>query len=931
MTLFNPFYRLTLFQPHSVDPTETTVLSASGTDFKVTTVPAHRLAALSMTAWYPYLDEVTEGGRSGRLDPLTRTVDVGTFELTLIDIRTGSTNTARWVTQFLGNAAGANQFNGLKGKLEESVDDGATWADFETGRIITTSLDDQYPGTKFVMRFRDMGADLDADVFVGRPHASATGPGEMQIIPVGLADPYGDFDTQTLLSGTIKASTAGTGKVLELSSSAQASVRNFIDDSLRQEGVTFNNPVNPRYTDSVRVYIVRGDTGATGELRLGEVETVAGGALGGFHGAVKVTKKVVDALPAIAVTSITRASSTATVTTTADHHWTTGMVITHAGANQADYNIAAAITVTGATTYTYAVGGAPATPATGTITASEYQNYIPLPPNGTAVTFALRRVSSPPTEETPLFIDDVNRITYLSDLLAGYYGYLTTDGRVKRSYAKHASSFSSFTSDASIPTVRKRVKKVTKLFEEIAQTCLEGGLGYFMNASGEVELFDMRFPNATVSPGTITDADLIEEPKWEQAREESIPRLTVLYYEDVEVAISSDQAPQVGGAVGWLGVNTTALMEVQHKVIDFDFGNQDTGGRAVTIDATGFRQAAGETVVSGTNGTMDREPYIYGLAASLGVELRKPYGNGPQRVRLVCRRTATVTALSIGAWVLSSVSKVPDAATSTRGQSRLYRVLETSYHGPAISLLLLDSGPNAVASSPTVGALGAGVDAFHQITIPLTPNAAGDPIIVRVATTDTATTTAPADNSGAWHIITLDGLRTPRVLHAGTYTASNLPSGQNIHVQARSEPAPLTDAKLPSAWAVSTGTDYRATTALSAPSSVANADDTPTTTDTLTLTWTNGSANTPTEIQLVYVSGVGSSVTTIPILPAGSTSFILNNWVTPNTTYTPRVRHTDLLGGVSAWVNASGNLVVPAFFVGPSVGGVGTLVLTEFA
>lgn len=74
-----------------------------------------------------------------------------------------------------------------------------------------------------------------------------------------------------------------------------------------------------------------------------------------------------------AVTSITRVSTTATVTTTLAHGFTTGQLVTHAGAGQAEYNITAAITVTGATTYTYTVSGAPATPATGTITA--FRNY----------------------------------------------------------------------------------------------------------------------------------------------------------------------------------------------------------------------------------------------------------------------------------------------------------------------------------------------------------------------------------------------------------------------------------------------------------------------------------------------------------------------------------------------------------------------------
>lgn len=73
---------------------------------------------------------------------------------------------------------------------------------------------------------------------------------------------------------------------------------------------------------------------------------------------------------ALAVTSITRSSSTATVTTTAPHLLVTGNQVSVSGANQTDYNITATITVTGADTFTYTVANAPTTPATGTILVS---------------------------------------------------------------------------------------------------------------------------------------------------------------------------------------------------------------------------------------------------------------------------------------------------------------------------------------------------------------------------------------------------------------------------------------------------------------------------------------------------------------------------------------------------------------------------------
>lgn len=71
---------------------------------------------------------------------------------------------------------------------------------------------------------------------------------------------------------------------------------------------------------------------------------------------------------AIAVASVTRAGAVATVTTITPHGFTSGDYVTHAGADQQDYNVEAQVTVTGPTTYTFAVGGTPDTPATGTIT-----------------------------------------------------------------------------------------------------------------------------------------------------------------------------------------------------------------------------------------------------------------------------------------------------------------------------------------------------------------------------------------------------------------------------------------------------------------------------------------------------------------------------------------------------------------------------------
>ena len=70
-----------------------------------------------------------------------------------------------------------------------------------------------------------------------------------------------------------------------------------------------------------------------------------------------------------AISSITRSSSTATVTTSGSHGYSTGNWITIAGAGESQYNGIFQITKTAATTFTYAVPGTPSTPASGTKTA----------------------------------------------------------------------------------------------------------------------------------------------------------------------------------------------------------------------------------------------------------------------------------------------------------------------------------------------------------------------------------------------------------------------------------------------------------------------------------------------------------------------------------------------------------------------------------
>jgi hypothetical protein len=75
------------------------------------------------------------------------------------------------------------------------------------------------------------------------------------------------------------------------------------------------------------------------------------------------------------VTSITRTTTVATVTTTTAHGYTSGDSITILGAIQLDYNGAHTVTVTGSNTFTFTVPNTVVTPATGTITSNKELAY----------------------------------------------------------------------------------------------------------------------------------------------------------------------------------------------------------------------------------------------------------------------------------------------------------------------------------------------------------------------------------------------------------------------------------------------------------------------------------------------------------------------------------------------------------------------------
>ncbi len=201
MTTFLPAYRLTVYAPRSVDPTEATVLTpvagAPHSDsFQVTTLP-------TLAGWKPYL--YFPDGRTGKIDVLARTTDIGTVTVILLDPRlSAGDNLTRWLTAYFGNLKGEYRAGGLRSKLEESLTlnaDGTRtdWASWFTGRLQKVRSAGK---SRFALEIQDEASELIQRVFVGRPHSSITYAGVMSLAPIGLTAPFGTIPAVTPFTGS---------------------------------------------------------------------------------------------------------------------------------------------------------------------------------------------------------------------------------------------------------------------------------------------------------------------------------------------------------------------------------------------------------------------------------------------------------------------------------------------------------------------------------------------------------------------------------------------------------------------------------------------------------------------------------------------------------------------------------------------------------
>ena len=172
----------------------------------------------------------------------------------------------------------------------------------------------------------------------------------------------------------------------------------------------------------------------------------------------------------LSVTGITRSGQTATATTASNHGLANNVPVTIAGAVETEYNVSlAAITVTALNQFEYQVTGSPATPASGTITASATFGNVPIASDDFGADFNLAAGEEVTLQSPIAGVDDTLTVDF------GEVGGGTdeeTDASLRNRTLDRIQNPIDHFSDSDITDKAKEINGVTRVFVEGAGTAI---------------------------------------------------------------------------------------------------------------------------------------------------------------------------------------------------------------------------------------------------------------------------------------------------------------------------------------------------------------------------------------------------------------------------------------------------------------------------
>ena len=297
----------------------------------------------------------------------------------------------------------------------------------------------------------------------------------------------------------------------------------------------------------------------------------------GLQYTAQETKSIVTQVESI--TSITRVGSVATVTTSIDHIFASGIPVVIAGAVETEYNGTFEILVTASNEFTYIVTGTPSTPATGTITGTadiasvlfesvgfgDENNLL----SGEELTFA-----------TPLAGID-NTVFVQFDGISGGFDIESDEdlrSRILEAYQNPIALFNV----AQIVAQARLVSGVTRVFVEEATP-----------DAGQVTIFFTR----------DNDVDIIPSAGEVTTVKNKILEIKPAHMDDDDVIVSAPTAITVNFEFSFLAPNVLTMQQAISDSLDQFFRESTTVG--VPIKQFEYQSAIGNTVDPETGQKVD--------------------------------------------------------------------------------------------------------------------------------------------------------------------------------------------------------------------------------------------------------------------------------------------------------------------------------------
>lgn len=820
-------YRLTVYAPYdkSTNPNEDQVMTPlTGAPHSD---PFQVATAEGVTGFQPLLE--LPRGWGGKLSLLKKTTSTGEWTFRLMDRKTGTGNLERWVTAFTGDAEGASRLSRCKVLVEQ--DTGSGFAPWLTGRVRDFRVDGKVWMDLVV---RDLADDQDQTTFMGWPHRSVSYAQTPNLIPLGgFVSPWANFPQET---DPARGRLATPGAIGWGSLITNPRPGTLVLD------LTLTNERERIITKTLFALMDGRGNRDMGQLRL-KVKYLTG-SLAGQSGELGLANPYASNDSTNGPTFYTERNSI----------------------NRTNTSILVKI-------------GVEALPTT-------HPEYVALGSAGDLVEFSLHGIEKP-SGKNPLYLDDVHPVTLWRDILDGKFGPYGEDGEPLNKVVYDAAAFSALESDASFLPVRAVIREPMKMNTFIEDHILQvTSLAWTLNAQGQVTPLDLRPPSSVPEDAVtnkIVDADLVEDTdvSWGASTRDMVTRVEFTYYMDYpDLDLEDIELPE---GERFPDLSPTGHMEQEslHIPILLQDEAKHRGSFPHEVDATTLRYVPKERL----NG-QDRMEALQGYMTQVAQAILGPYGGGAQKTATVVHRNAKTATVGLGTWRVLELSEQVNTASNTRGGQRLALCVGVEDDGPVRRLEWVDAGPGTVAVAPTGGTLAAG-SVPGTMDIPVTLNAAEDPVEVQVAITETSVTARPATTSALWGQVA-------RVEESGTVRAANLAPGKRAWVRFRSVPTGAAQFRLPSPWAYPTE-GYIDLSGLVIPSGLGVTSISKT---TALVSWTPGSPDVRTQVLLFQgtVDPTWSDAHVVTTLPAGSTQYTLANLSGPTVDYRVAVRHLDPAG-----------------------------------